>query len=74
MPRALLRPRQGCGLPWDRPDVNYKPHFAANYLAFYGGRPGGARRRAKEGVDVNSMDGGGGRQAGTPWVALSVCT
>ncbi|KAL4458046.1 hypothetical protein ABPG75_012911 [Micractinium tetrahymenae] len=27
---------EGCGLPWDRPDINYKPHFAANYLAFYG--------------------------------------
>lgn len=38
-------PWQGCGLPWDRPDIGYKPHFAANYLAFYGERRQGAGER-----------------------------
>ena len=27
---------QGCGLPWDPPDPNFKPFYWKNYLAFYG--------------------------------------
>eukprot|EP00887_Chlorella_sp_A99_P001498 scaffold8.g1498.t1 len=26
---------QGCGLPWDPPNPNYKPFFLSNYIAFY---------------------------------------
>ena len=27
---------QGCGLPWDPPNPNFKPFYWKNYLAFYG--------------------------------------
>jgi hypothetical protein len=33
---ALLLLLQGCGLPWDPPNPDFKPFYWKNYLAFYG--------------------------------------